>query len=143
MEVYAGDARASLSAVGFLLRNGRSMSALDIVLRFCLGGALVSIFSLFGELFAPKTFGGIFGAAPSVAVASLALAYAHHGSAYVAREAQTMMIGGIGLLAYATACSALVRSRHNVWLGATFALAVWGVVSGGLFAAISVASLSR
>ena len=44
----------------------------DIVLRFFIGGLIVSVFSLISDLLKPKTFAGLFGAAPSVALATLA-----------------------------------------------------------------------
>lgn len=110
------------------------MSVLDVLLRFCLGGCVVVVFALFGELFAPKTFGGMFGSAPSVAVATLALAFVQRGTPYVASEAHAMTLGAVGLWAYATVCGASVRARHSVWLTAVAAWVVWGAVAGSLFA---------
>lgn len=43
----------------------------DLLARFAIGGALVSLFALAGDLFKPKTFAGLFGAAPSVVVFAL------------------------------------------------------------------------
>jgi hypothetical protein len=45
----------------------------DIVIRFLLDGVIVSLFAVLGDLFRPKSFAGLFGAAPSVALATLAL----------------------------------------------------------------------
>jgi len=45
----------------------------ELLVRFLVGGALVSVFALLGDLFEPKSFSGLFGAAPSVAIATLAL----------------------------------------------------------------------
>ncbi len=45
----------------------------EIILRFLIGGAVVSAFALLGDLFKPKSFAGLFGAAPSVALATLGL----------------------------------------------------------------------
>ena len=61
----------------------------ELVLRFLLGGAIVCAFALAGELFKPKRFSGMLGAAPSVALASLGLAFAEHGPGYVATEARS------------------------------------------------------
>jgi hypothetical protein len=49
--------------------------------------------SLTGERFSPERFAGLFGAAPSVAIAPLAFAFRHHGAAYAVTEARSMMIG--------------------------------------------------
>ena len=43
----------------------------ELFIRFLIGGAVVSSFALLGEVFRPKTFAGLFGAAPSIALASL------------------------------------------------------------------------
>ena len=91
----------------------------EIALRFALGGIAVSVFSALGEIFQPKTFAGMFGAAPSVALATLGLAFADHGAAYAADECRSMMIGGVGLVVYTTACAALITRRLiPVWLAA-------------------------
>ena len=42
----------------------------DLLLRFLIGGLVVSVFALVGDLFRPKSFAGLFSAAPSVALAS-------------------------------------------------------------------------
>jgi Protein of unknown function (DUF3147) len=44
----------------------------QIVSRFLIGGLTVSIFSLIGDILKPKSFAGLFGAAPSVALATQA-----------------------------------------------------------------------
>jgi hypothetical protein len=38
----------------------------EAILRFLIGGTIVSIFAVLADLFEPKSFGGIFGAAPSI-----------------------------------------------------------------------------
>lgn len=52
---------------------------MELVWRFLLGGVLVSLFALTGDVVRPKRFAGLFGGAPSVALASLALAAAKSG----------------------------------------------------------------
>ena len=46
----------------------------ETLLRFVIGGVVVTAFALLGDSFKPKSFGGLFGAAPSVALATLGLA---------------------------------------------------------------------
>jgi hypothetical protein len=67
----------------------------DIALRFLLGGLIVSTFAFLGDLFKPKSFAGLFSAAPSVALASLGLAVLSKGKIYAAVEARSMILGGI------------------------------------------------
>lgn len=106
----------------------------ELALRFGLGGAIVSGFALLGEPFAPKTFAGIFGAAPSVALATLALAFATRGPAFVAAETRSMMLGAVACVAYSTVSMLLIeRAGLPVWLGAIATWFVWGAVAFGLW----------
>jgi uncharacterized protein DUF3147 len=109
----------------------------EIVIRFLLGGAIVSVFAILGDLFKPKSFAGLFGAAPSVALASLSLTIAKDGKLYVATESRSMIFGAVAFCIYAVVVSrALVRHRTRalpitaaailVWLASAFGL--WFVV---------------
>jgi hypothetical protein len=102
----------------------------ELVARFAIGGALVSLFALLGDLFEPKTFGGLFGAAPSVALATLALSIHAHGASYGALEARSMAVGAAALLVYASVISSsLHRSQARVPVVVFTALFVWFAVS--------------
>ena len=107
----------------------------ELAVRFVLGGAIVTAFAVVAEVFEPKTFAGMFAAAPSVALASLALSYGQHGGDYAATEARSMLVGGVAFGLYAAACVVAVRQpRLPVWLGAIVAWAAWFAVAlgGGL-----------
>lgn len=105
----------------------------QILVRFLVGGAVVSVFAIIGDLLKPKSFAGLFGAAPSVALATLGLTVATEGAAYAATEAHSMMAGAIAFTAYA-ACVSRVMMRYKVkalwvticaiplWLGVAFGL---------------------
>jgi hypothetical protein len=54
----------------------------EYVVRFLLGGAVVSAFAMLGDVLRPKSFAGLFGAAPSVALATLGTAIFRHGVDY-------------------------------------------------------------
>jgi len=41
---------------------------LEYLLRFCIGGLAVSGFAILSDIFRPKSFSGLFGAAPSIAL---------------------------------------------------------------------------
>ena len=98
----------------------------DLMLRFALGGTAVSLFSAVAELFKPKTFSGIFGAAPAVALISLGLTFAQRGSAVVHDHARGMVCGGVAFLAYTCACVFTTsKTRIPVWAGAISCWAVW------------------
>jgi hypothetical protein len=52
---------------------------IQIIVRFVVGGFVVSGFALIGDLLRPKSFAGLFGAAPSVALATMGLTVASEG----------------------------------------------------------------
>ncbi|HEY8075696.1 MAG TPA: DUF3147 family protein [Labilithrix sp.] len=100
--------------------------ALELLLRFVLGGVIVSAFAAVGEMFEPKTFAGIFGAAPSVAIATLALAFAKHDAGYVRIEAKSMLLGSAALFVYGAVCVFAAKRRNvPVWAGASVAWVAW------------------
>src|SRR5215469_15432404 len=52
------------------------LGAMNILWRFMLGGVMVSLFAFIGDIVRPKRFAGLFGGAPSAALATLALTVA-------------------------------------------------------------------
>src|SRR5439155_26328231 len=102
----------------------------ELVARFVAGGTLVALFAVLGEAFTPKSFAGLFAAAPSVALATLLLTVHKHGAAYVAVEARPMMVGAVAFTVYASVVSwALHRRRIKPTPLAVAALALWGAVA--------------
>lgn len=107
----------------------------QLLLRFALGGLIVSAFAVIGHIVRPKTFSGIFGAAPSVSLATLGLAYLQKGPMYAATEGRSMIAGAVALGVYSWFVSfALLRREWNTvlttvlsWgLWAAIAFAIWG-----------------
>lgn len=109
----------------------------DLLARFLVGGALVSVFSLLGDLFKPKSFAGLFGAAPSVALATLALTIRADGARYAATEARSMTGGALALGAYVWFVSwAMRRFRVHALPTALGGLAIWCVIAFGIWALV-------
>jgi len=110
----------------------------ELLVRFLIGGTVVSSFALLGEIFRPKSFAGLFGAAPSIALASLGLSIAKHGHAYAAIEGQSMLLGAIAFFCYASAvCWVLLRYRTHA-LATTLALMpIWFGIAFGLQALLA------
>lgn len=103
------------------------------MVRFLVGGVIVSVFAVIAEVCRPKSFAGLFGAAPSVALTTIGIAIAQHGKQYAATEARSMLLGAIAFFIYATAVSWLMMRRKMpvvpttagllpLWLGASLAL---------------------
>jgi hypothetical protein len=105
-----------------------------ILLRFLIGGVSVSTFSVLGDLFKPKSFAGLFGAAPSVALATLALSVASEGRENAALQSMSMMAGAIALFCYSSSVSWIMmhRPRKAFWV-TLFLLPIWFGVSFGLW----------
>jgi len=105
----------------------------EYVVRFFAGGLIVSAFAMLGDVLRPKSFAGLFGAAPSVALATLGIAVYQHGAAYAAMQSRTMMLGAIALALYcAVVCQLLVRARLRAVVATLVSLVVWLIASFGL-----------
>jgi hypothetical protein len=104
----------------------------EYVIRFLAGGMLVSAFSVLGDMLRPKSFAGLFGAAPSVALVTLSLALWKQGDDYAAVEGRSMILGSLALALYSlVVCQLLIRVRWSA-LAATMAAALlWLVVALG------------
>jgi Protein of unknown function (DUF3147) len=105
----------------------------EILIRFLIGGAVVSAFAAIGDMFKPKSFAGLFGAAPSVALATLGLTIVHSGKLYAATEARSMIAGAIAFFVYALSVSYVMMRFPRRALFATAALLpLWFAVAFGL-----------
>lgn len=110
----------------------------ELALRFLIGGAIVSMFAVLAEIFRPKSFAGLFGAAPSIALATMGITIAVHGKAYVALEARSMVLGAIAFFVYASAAAWLLMRFRPPALTTTLALLpIWLGASLGLWFAAS------
>ena len=102
----------------------------DIAIRFVIGGLFVTAFALIGDLLKPKSFAGIFGAAPSVALATLGLTIAKNGKDYAALEARSMIAAAVALLVYCLFVTWLLKRKQLRALAATGSgLLAWFVVA--------------
>jgi hypothetical protein len=103
-----------------------------IGVRALAGGTFVVLFTLVGEWLRPKSFAGLFAAAPSIAVASLLVTLVVNGEAAVWRSALGMVAGAVALVATCVVAIDSVK-RFRAPHGSLAAIAVWFVVAGGLW----------
>jgi len=109
----------------------------EIFIRFLIGGCCVSLFAILGDLFRPKSFAGLFGAAPSVALATLSLTVASDGRHYASIEAVSMMAASVAFFAYASWVSWIMMHRSFSALSVTIlSLPAWAGVAFGLWFAL-------
>jgi hypothetical protein len=107
----------------------------EILVRFLIGGIAVSFFSVLGDIFKPKSFAGLFGAAPSVALATLGLAIAKEGARYAAIEANSMIAGSLAFFVYSSVVSWILMHQTTSALRVSMTwLPLWGAVAFGIWA---------
>ena len=93
----------------------------------------MSMFATLGDILRPKSFAGLFGAAPSVALVTLGIALHQHTPGYVALQSQAMMAGAIALAAYSVVVShLLMRVQLRAFPATMISFVVWLVVAFGL-----------
>lgn len=109
----------------------------ELVLRFLVGGTLVAAFALLGDMFAPKSFAGLFAGAPSVALATMILTVHTNGAAFASIEARSMALGGAAFAVYATALAAVLhRRKTRPWTAALALLPIWFILAAGAYALV-------
>jgi Protein of unknown function (DUF3147) len=111
----------------------------EMMVRFMVGGTVVSIFATLSDIFRPKSFAGLFGAAPSIALATFTLTIRHYGGGYAALEARSMILGAVAFLVYSTTVSRVLMRRKLPALKTTLALMpLWFAASSGLLFILEV-----
>jgi hypothetical protein len=105
-------------------------ATMELLIRFLAGGAVVMVFALIGDVVRPKSFAGIFGAAPSVALATLALTLHNQGAPYAATEARSMIVGAVAMVIYTWVSSRVLwRVRTSVPTVTIAGLSLWLVAA--------------
>lgn len=105
---------------------------LELLVRFLIGGVIVSSFAVLADMLGPKSFAGLFGAAPSVALATLSLTIHREGASYASVEARSMMAGAAAFFIYA--CVVVWFIQHYKFSGrlaSTCSLLAWAIVAFG------------
>lgn len=91
------------------------------------------MFAISGDVLRPKSFAGLFGAAPSVDLATLSMAFFKHGGDYVGIEGRSMVLGALALAAYSLVVrQLLMRAQWSAIKATGTALTVWIVMALGL-----------
>jgi hypothetical protein len=105
---------------------------MEYIIRFLAGGLCVSAFAMLDDVLQPKSFAGLFAAAPSVALATLGLALWKEGGAYASIEGRSMILGALAFAAYSfLVCQLLMRWRCSALTATASATALWLVLALG------------
>jgi hypothetical protein len=111
---------------------------IDLLLRLLIGGTIVSLFAILGDILRPRSFAGLFGAAPSIALATVGLTIHQHGNAYAALEARSMLLGAAAFVLYAALASRILRrARVSALFTSIVLMPIWLGVSLGLWALLA------
>lgn len=103
-----------------------------LAIRVVAGGALVVVFAMIGDALKPKAFAGLFGAAPSVATASLVVSGVAMGAAKDEKYATGMIAGAVGLVVYSAAAALAVKHLGSVF-GSVVAWIAWVVPAAAVY----------
>jgi hypothetical protein len=109
----------------------------ELLLRLIVGGVTVSLFAFLGDLLKPKSFAGLFGAAPSVALATLILTVMKQGKEYAGIEAKSMLLGAAAFTLYALFVSRLLlHGKFPVLAVSSLSITLWFLCAFGLWYAV-------
>lgn len=111
---------------------------IDLLIRFLAGGLVVSAFAMLGDILRPRSFAGLFGAAPSIALATVGLTIHKQGNLYAAREAESMLLGAAAFFVYAVLASFVLRRyKIGALLTSVLLMPVWLGLSLGMCSLLS------
>ena len=106
----------------------------EIVVHFLVGGLFVSAFAILGDVLKPKRFAGLFGAAPSIALATLVLTISSKGKQYASAEAHSMIAGALAFLIYSCCgCFFMMRFKWPALRITLLFMPVWFVTAFGVW----------
>jgi hypothetical protein len=105
----------------------------EYLIRFVAGGFMVSAFAAVGDVVRPKSFAGLFGAAPST-ITTLVITLFNQGPVYLAIEGRSMTLGAVGLAAYSlVSCQLLKRCQFSSLISTLLSAVVWFATAFGLY----------
>jgi uncharacterized membrane protein (GlpM family) len=99
-----------------------------LAVKGCLGGAFVVAFSVLSEGLRPKSFAGLFGAAPSIALGALTVTAVTRSTAAGRDQSLAMIVGAVAMILYCAAAIPCV-DRLGALRGSVAAIAIWFAVA--------------
>ncbi|WP_067703878.1 DUF3147 family protein [Actinoplanes awajinensis] len=107
----------------------------EVALKALSGGLLVLVFAALSKILKPERFAGVFSAAPSVALGSLAVTLVFSGTKDLTAIGSGMAVGAVAFVVYCVATAPLVR-RFGAWQGSAGALLIWATVAAAGYAVV-------
>lgn len=106
--------------------------ALELIGESLLGGILVVFFSIVGETLKPRSFSGLFGSAPSIALGGLIISVITHNIIFVKQQLVGMVFGSFAMIAYCITGYLLLK-HIKALKASSLALVTWFVIVYLLF----------
>lgn len=108
---------------------------IDLLVRCLIGGVVVSLFAILGDVIKPKSLAGITAAAPAVGLATLVMTLQEKGISYTALECRSMLAGAAAYLLFALVVSHVqMLYKPKALVGAAAILPLWAVAAAVLWA---------
>ncbi len=108
---------------------------LILLVKGVIGGSLVVGFALLSETLRPKSFAGLFGAAPSIALAALVVTVVTKGAHAGREQSFAMVFGAVAFVAYCLTATIAV-DKWGALRGSATAFATWFAVALSLYVGV-------
>jgi uncharacterized membrane protein (GlpM family) len=102
----------------------------SVLVKAIAGGSLVVVFAVIGSVLRPRWLAGLFGAAPSIAIAGLVVTVADSSIVQADRAAEGMIVGAIAFVFYA-GLARLILNRCRAVAATALATLSWIAVAVG------------
>lgn len=103
-----------------------------LAIKGLVGGTMVVLFALVGEVVRPRGLAGIFAAAPSVALASLGVTVVVSGVLAAFNQSLGMLAGAAGMVVFCLLGTEAIK-RFGALKGSIASTAVWFATALGLW----------
>ncbi len=100
-----------------------------VLAKGLVGGVFVAAFALVGQSVQPKSFSGLFSAAPSIALAALAITLLADGPSDAKEQALAMVFGALAMVLFCMAAAVAIQ-RFDAVYGSAISFVAWFAVAG-------------
>jgi hypothetical protein len=100
-----------------------------VLAKGLVGGVFVALFALIGESVQPKSFSGLFSAAPSIALGALAITLLTDGSADAKDQALAMVFGALAMVLFCMVAAVAIE-RFDAVYGSAISFVAWFAAAG-------------
>ena len=100
-----------------------------VLAKGLVGGVFVAVFAVIGESVQPKSFSGLFSAAPSIALGALAITLLTDGSSDAKEQAVAMVFGALAMVLFCMLAAGAI-DRFGAVYGSAISFVAWFAVAG-------------